>query len=182
MEYFVYKDENELVHWGIKGMKWGVRRYQNADGSLTSAGKKRLSLGDKIKNYRTNKKRKAALEKARQTRLANKAAAEKRAKDIASGKIKSKDMTEAELNDRIKRLGLEKTYNDAIRDSKNTTLGSRFTSKFKESMVDKLADNVGADLISQVAKAFGAKAINTAASKTNMFDSDIVFANNKKKS
>ena len=32
---------NELRHWGIKGMKWGVRRYQNADGTYTSAGKKR---------------------------------------------------------------------------------------------------------------------------------------------
>lgn len=32
---------NELMHYGIKGMKWGVRRYQNADGSLTPAGKKR---------------------------------------------------------------------------------------------------------------------------------------------
>ena len=32
-----------LYHHGIKGMKWGVRRYQNADGSLTAAGKKRLS-------------------------------------------------------------------------------------------------------------------------------------------
>ncbi len=30
-----------LWHWGIKGMKWGVRRYQNADGSLTAEGKKR---------------------------------------------------------------------------------------------------------------------------------------------
>lgn len=35
--------ENELRHYGIKGMKWGVRRYQNADGSLTPAGKKRYS-------------------------------------------------------------------------------------------------------------------------------------------
>ncbi len=33
--------ESELYHWGIKGMKWGVRRYQNKDGTLTDAGKKR---------------------------------------------------------------------------------------------------------------------------------------------
>ena len=34
-------DKNELYHWGVKGMKWGVRRYQNNDGTLTAAGKKR---------------------------------------------------------------------------------------------------------------------------------------------
>lgn len=35
--------EQELIHWGVKGMRWGVRRYQNKDGSLTPAGKKRYS-------------------------------------------------------------------------------------------------------------------------------------------
>lgn len=44
MGYF-YSDE-ELAHHGILGQKWGVRRYQNADGSLTSAGKRRYQNED----------------------------------------------------------------------------------------------------------------------------------------
>ena len=39
-----------ICHHGIKGQKWGVRRYQNADGSLTEAGKKRLK--NAIKYYK----------------------------------------------------------------------------------------------------------------------------------
>lgn len=38
--------EYELTHHGIKGMKWGVRRFQNKDGSLTNAGKKRRKFTD----------------------------------------------------------------------------------------------------------------------------------------
>lgn len=38
---YILTANGELYHWGIKGMKWGVRRYQNKDGSLTDAGKKR---------------------------------------------------------------------------------------------------------------------------------------------
>lgn len=36
---------NELHHHGIKGMRWGVRRYQNADGSLTADGRRRYGYG-----------------------------------------------------------------------------------------------------------------------------------------
>ena len=36
-------ENNELQHWGIKGMKWGRRRFQNKDGSLTAAGRKRYN-------------------------------------------------------------------------------------------------------------------------------------------
>lgn len=41
----VFTSTSELYHHGIKGMKWGIRRYQNEDGSLTEAGKKRYGPG-----------------------------------------------------------------------------------------------------------------------------------------
>lgn len=38
---YILMPSGELLHYGVKGMKWGVRRYQNADGSLTAKGMKR---------------------------------------------------------------------------------------------------------------------------------------------
>ncbi len=57
-------NENELKHWGIKGMHWGIRRYQNEDGTLTEEGKQR---------YRTDKKfaKKYDEESAKRRKIAN---------------------------------------------------------------------------------------------------------------
>lgn len=47
MEY--YSKSDYLAHYGILGMKWGVRRYQNADGSLTAEGRNRYGYIDKTR-------------------------------------------------------------------------------------------------------------------------------------
>lgn len=46
----------ELYHHGVKGMKWGIRRYQKKDGTLTSAGKKRYSDSDAEARAERNKR------------------------------------------------------------------------------------------------------------------------------
>ena len=45
---------DELMHYGVIGMRWGIRRYQNPDGTLTKAGLKRYTDG---RNYRNLNKR-----------------------------------------------------------------------------------------------------------------------------
>lgn len=49
MQYYITSGNTALAHHGILGQKWGVRRYQNSDGTLTDAGKKRYNkLNDKL--------------------------------------------------------------------------------------------------------------------------------------
>lgn len=80
--------EYELYHWGIKGMKWGIRRFQNKDGSLTPAGRKRYSDGSDGTSG--------------QSKTANKH------KSV-------KDMSDDELRTKVNRLALEKNALDLER-------------------------------------------------------------------
>lgn len=72
-----------LEHHGILGMKWGVRRYQNKDGSLTPAGKKRYSRAelDSIRNEKNEYIRNAQKNDPRRKEMTR---IEKEARDLAS--------------------------------------------------------------------------------------------------
>lgn len=57
-----YINENTLAHHGIKGQKWGVRRYQNEDGTLTEAGIKKARKDNKLLQKYASKQRDAVYE------------------------------------------------------------------------------------------------------------------------
>ena len=113
--------QEELYHHGIKGQKWGVRRFQNKDGSLTPAGKKRSKADirrDKMNKLKdndklTDKERKIAeygsLSKKEQWNMA----AEKANKTLQERAIKQtvEDMSIAWVNSQIEKnpqLGVDK--------------------------------------------------------------------------
>lgn len=93
-------NNEELQHHGILGMKWGVRRYQNADGSLTAAGRKRVA---KMKDEYTSLTGKRLIRKP--TKKSN---VETANKETSKEKKRIKDMTDDELRNKINRLQMEK--------------------------------------------------------------------------
>lgn len=54
MYYYISKKDEDLLHYGVLGMKWGVRRYQNADGTLTAEGRKKYGYSDIKKALKTD--------------------------------------------------------------------------------------------------------------------------------
>ena len=65
----VETSSDELEHWGIKGMQWGRRRYQNYDGSLTPAGRERYSDYDMEDAYNEGRRAEKAKRAERRKRL-----------------------------------------------------------------------------------------------------------------
>lgn len=131
---------NQIWHWGIKGMKWGVRRYQNTDGSLTDAGKRRYST-DVAANAKKKKDNRLPEESLNDPNRWVKEDRERTKRVVDSGsqmagnlktlndksmriqarrtpKMDLSKMTDQEMREQINRAMLEKQYDDMFNPKK----------------------------------------------------------------
>ena len=132
-----YQNTDELYHHGVLGMKWGRRRYQNKDGSLTPAGKKRANK--LLKQYSKVTGKKIIIKK----------------KTVEGNHEEKtiKDMTNEELKSRTTRMNLESDYINAKtrlssltkkpETKQQVSKGKQFTNKVMKEVVGPSAVQAG---------------------------------------
>lgn len=138
-------ERSELKHWGIKGMKWGVRRYQNKDGSLTPAGKKRYSDGS-TSSSSTSKSSQTSQQPKKKT---------------------VSEMSDQELRDAVNRLRLEQDY--AKLNPEKVSRGKKFVDNLLDETLSGVARGAGsasAIAVTSLGKILGEQLEKAAREKT----------------
>lgn len=158
-------------------MKWGVRRYQNKDGTLTPKG--RAKLLDNARKYEAKANTSVATNylarsrKAKLTQKAKEARNEVRRSDLAksrkskktSNEVKEKkektvkDLSDDELNRLVKRLENESKYSKYLNSNEKKSLGKKFVDKFVDRSVNGLADMASKRFIEALEKTIRQRSI-----------------------
>lgn len=161
--------EYELYHHGTKGMKWGIRRYQNKDGSLTPAGRKRYAseaakLKDREKVIKTKERTNAKIAKLE----SKKAELDAREKALTSSKVSAKttsnskpaddtpkqksvkDMSDDELRTVVNRMQLEQQYRNL--NPQKVSAGRKFAEGIATKVLIPAATEVGKKLVTEMLK------------------------------
>lgn len=162
-------ESNYLIHHGIKGQKWGIRRYQNPDGSLTSAGRKRYSDSggirgavSKVKNAVTRRgsSSKAAAKKKQEEKEEKEKETLEQKKDRVLKSRSAKELyenadlfTTQELQSAYNRLSLERNISSLV--PKDVNKGKQFVDNaIKTAKTLNDAIDTGSKLYNNVAKVY----------------------------
>lgn len=159
-------ENNTLQHHGILGMKWGVRRFQNRDGSLTSAGKKRRADDSDTDENKQKQPQKKTV----------------------------KTMSDDELREKISRLQLEKQYTALMNETNppKSHKGRDFVldvlKKSGENLLPQVLNHYGAKYLNigigeKESKTVKKKNPQTGEEYDEVIEvvKEVIFSNNKKK-
>lgn len=124
-------DNMELTHHGIKGQRWGVRRFQNKDGTRTAAGKRREQSSDADKQVKSERKTEV---KSRRT------------------------ISDEDLKKKIERMKLEREYKTLVEE--DTAPGKKYVSEILSSAGKKTLTVVAAGALAYGIKAAMTKEFN----------------------
>lgn len=147
---------SELYHHGILGQKWGIRRFQNRDGTLTAAGRRRYGRGGEnpVDQFLTRQKEKIqakreleALQKEEKRRLYD-----------------YKGKTDQELKDAIARKKLENEYVSTVLPKPKEKIVKKLTNRFMEDFGKKAVSEVAVPLATMGAKKITIKALENSKS------------------
>ena len=153
-------DNNELMHYGVPGMKWGVRR------TPAQLGRKKTSSSKSLFGKKKSKSKAKAKTKSESSK-----------EETAPKKKSVKEMSDDELNAAIRRMQLEQTY--ASLSPQKVSTGKAVTKRILNNIVVPAAEDVGRQMVKTALTRAGNKTLSEVFK--DFSEADKIYTNNKKK-